>query len=124
MSIEKKNANMTTRIQAIIMPGMGDRLSQLRNLLEQDPADAFCMYGIAMEHLREGRRDEAIAWFDQAIEVEPGQTYAYYHKARCLGDAGRTQEAFATIDTGLAQARECGDSHAEEELLALARDLS
>ena len=98
---------------------MGDRLSQLRNLLEQDPTDAFCMYGIAMEHLRDGRRDEAIAWFDQAIEVEPGQTYAYY-----LSDAGRNQEALATIDTGLAQARECGDAHAEEELIALARDLS
>ena len=33
----------------------GDRLRKLLALLEKEPGDAFCLYGVAQEHARAGR---------------------------------------------------------------------
>ena len=90
-----------------------DRISQLKNMLESEPDDAFCLYGIAMEYAKAGRTDRAIAHFDRTIEVQPDYCYAYYHKARCLMDDDQPLEARATLEAGLEQARESGDIHAE-----------
>ena len=96
-----------------------DRLSQLRNLLESDPQDAFCMYGIAMELAKENRTEEAIAWFDQTIKTDSNYTYAWYHKAKCQDDAGNEKEAIATLEEGIKHANQIGDQHAAEEMEAL-----
>ena len=98
---------------------MTDRINQLRNMLESEPDDTFCLYGIAMEYAKDGQSDRALAHFDRTIEVDPDYCYAYYHKARCLIDLDRTEDARATLETGLAQARSCGDVHAEGEIEAL-----
>ena len=98
---------------------MTDRMSQLRNMLESEPDDAFCLYGIAMEYAKAGQTDRAIAHFDRTIEVQADYCYAYYHKARCLLDDDRTEEARSTLEAGLDQARESGDIHAEGEIEAL-----
>ena len=96
-----------------------DRLSQLRNLLEMDPHDAFCMYGIAMEYAKSGFHQEAIAWFDQTMDTDPSYCYAWYHKAKCQEDAGDTAGAIDTLKDGLKKANEVGDTHAAEEMAAL-----
>ena len=93
-----------------------DRLSQLRNLLESDPHDAFCMYGIAMEHAKSGHHQEAIAWFDKTIETDPAYCYAWYHKARCQYDSGNQRSATKTLENGIKQAEELGDQHAVDEM--------
>ena len=98
-----------------------DRLSQLRNLLESDPHDAFCMYAIAMEHAKTKHNLEAIAWFDRTIETDPSYCYAWYHKARCQVDAGDNEGATQTLQEGMKQADEHGDSHANEEMRSLLR---
>ena len=100
-----------------------DRLSQLRNLLENDPHDAFCMYGIAMEHAKSGHHQEAIAWFDKTIETDPAYCYAWYHKARIQEDAGDTAGATLTLEEGIQQATELGDAHATEEMGALLQSI-
>ena len=96
-----------------------DRISQLRNLLENDPHDAFCMYGIAMEHAKNGCHLEAIAWFDRTMETDPAYCYAWYHKARCQEDSGDTFAATQTLEEGIKQAHELGDHHALEEMTSL-----
>lgn len=93
-----------------------DRLTQLRNLLEIDPHDAFCMYGIAMEHAKTGHHQEAIAWFDKTIETDPAYCYAWYHKARCQYDSGDQYSATETLEDGIKQAGELGDQHAVDEM--------
>ena len=101
-----------------------DRLSQLRNLLEKDPHDAFCMYGIAMEHAKLGKHDEAIAWFTQTLETDPAYCYAWYHKTRCQDSAGDGVGATQTLHDGIAQATECGDAHAVQEMSELLETIS
>ena len=63
------------------------RIELLQKMLEQDPTDAFCRYGLAQEHLKEGNIDAAIEWFDRTIEADRDYCYAYYHKARALEQA-------------------------------------
>ena len=93
-----------------------DRLSQLRNLLDKDPHDAFCMYGIAMEHAKSGQHEEAIAWFTRTIETDPSYCYAWYHKANCQDSAGDATAATKTLQDGIEHAAACGDTHAAQEM--------
>lgn len=103
---------------------MSDRLSQLRNLLDKDPLDAFCMYGIAMEYSKSGNHTEAIAWFDRTMEVDPAYSYAWYHKARVQEQSGDPIGARQTLEAGIIQADEIGDTHAVEEMQELLQHLS
>ena len=100
-----------------------DRLSQLRNLLESNPHDGFCMYGIAMEYAKTGTHIEAIAWFDKTIETDPTYCYAYYHKACCQFATGDVQNATNTLDDGIKHAQHVGDQHAVNEMTDLLRSM-
>ncbi len=92
------------------------RIELLEKMLERDPGDAFCRYGLAQEHLKAGNIDEAVIWFDRTIESDRDYCYAYYHKARALEQAGRIDEAAAVLRAGLERATSCGDSHAAAEI--------
>lgn len=85
-------------------------------MVEADPSDAFCLYGLGQEYARRGKLDEAIAWYDRCLAFEPDQCYAYFHKARALEEAGRLEEAIATLRLGLDRARRSGDAHAGAEI--------
>jgi tetratricopeptide (TPR) repeat protein len=101
---------------------MSDRLNQLTRLHQADPADPFCTYGIALEHAKAGRTQEAIAWLDKTLAIDANYCYAYYQKGRLLAEAGREDEARAVLRHGIATGRKHGspDSiHAAEEMTAL-----
>lgn len=95
------------------------RIELLQKMLEQDPADAFCRYGMAQEYLKAGDLANAILWFDRTVESDADYCYAYYHKARALEQAGRREDALATLRHGIDRARSCGDAHAISEIQAL-----
>lgn len=99
-----------------MMTNSNDRLSQLRNLLDKDPNDAFCMYGIAMEHAKKGHHEKAIAWFTRTLETDPAYCYAWYHKAKCQESAGDSAGAAQTLHEGIEHAKEYGDNHAADEM--------
>lgn len=100
-----------------------DRIAQLHRLLEAEPDDPFCLYSLGMEHAQRGEHDEALGWFDRVLAVDPAHHYAYYHRARTLEEAGRTDDALETAQTGLASARRDGDAKASSELEALVVEL-
>jgi tetratricopeptide (TPR) repeat protein len=95
---------------------MTDRIEQLRNLLEADPGDAFCLYSLAQEYAKAGEPQQAIAYFDRTIEADPAYCYAYYHKARVLEDQGDLGDAKRTLETGLDRAKQAGDQKAIAEI--------
>lgn len=94
----------------------GDRLRKLLALLEREPGDAFCLYGIAQEHARAGRHEEALGWYDRAIAAEPDHGYAFFHKARSLEELDRIADACTVLRAGIEAARRGGDRHALGEL--------
>jgi predicted Zn-dependent protease len=101
-----------------------DRLTQLRNLLDSDPHDAFCMYGIAMEYAKSDSHQEAIAWFDRTMETDPAYCYAWFHKARSQDSLGNQAGAIHTLEDGITHANTLGDTHAEDEMKALLQSIS
>ena len=102
---------------------MSNRLEQLTQLHEADPTDPFCAYGIALEHAKAQRHDEAIRWFDKTIEIDPAYCYAYYHKAKLLAEVGQNEPARATLKVGLETAATAGDDHAHREITELLESL-
>lgn len=102
---------------------MSDRLQQLLQFHEQDPQDAFCAYGIAMELRKQGRDEEALDWFEKTLAADPHHAYACYQMARLLADGGKLTEARAAVERGLEAARAGGDAHATSELEALRQTL-
>jgi|TARA_R110000782_G_scaffold259836_7_gene350641 tetratricopeptide (TPR) repeat protein len=91
-------------------------IEQLTRLLEAEPNDPFLLYGVAQEHLKAGDLDAAVAWFDRTIAADPAHAYAYFHKARALETAERTEDAVATLREGVRVARAAGDQKALSEL--------
>jgi tetratricopeptide (TPR) repeat protein len=98
---------------------MSDRLAQLTKLLDADPNDPFLTYGIAMEHGKVDRFDEAIHWLDRTLSIDPKYCYAYYQKAKMLDAQGDTDQARAVLDDGMTAAAAAGDAHAREEMAEL-----
>lgn len=97
-------------------PPPAGRLAALLAMLEREPGDAFCLYGIAQEHAKAGRHAEALGWFDRAIGADPAFGYAFFHKARSLEELDRVEEAVAALRLGLVAAKQAGDGHAVSEL--------
>lgn len=93
-----------------------DRLSKLRALLEAEPDDGFLLYAFAQELAKLGRFDEAAAQYDRAIEVDPKECYAFFHKAKALEQAGKVAIAIEALRAGLARARAVGDRKAASEI--------
>lgn len=56
-----------------------------------------------IEALRGGRAEEALAWFDRALEAEPDRAEVWAHRASSLNALGRWPEAAASADRALAK---------------------
>lgn len=102
---------------------MADRLEQLMQFHEADPADTFITYGIAMEHAKRGDVDKALHWLETTLTSDPDYAYAWYQKAHLLSEADRTDEARAAVEQGLAAAKRSNDAHAAEELTTLGESM-
>nr|BCX00871.1 MAG: hypothetical protein KatS3mg041_0917 [Bacteroidota bacterium] len=95
-----------------------DRIARLRAFLQQDPADPFTHYALAMELWKAGHREEARRTFEALLARWPDYVGAYYHLARLYRELGLLAEAARTYQEGLAVARGLGDAHALSELQA------
>jgi tetratricopeptide (TPR) repeat protein len=97
-------------------PASSSRLDALLAMVERDPTDAFCLYGVAQEYAKLGRAAEALPWYDRCLAADPTYAYACFHKARALEELDRVDEAIATLRDGLIRARAAGDGHAAAEI--------
>ena len=97
---------------------MANRMAELQRLLEREPNDPFLRYGIAMEHKKAGRFDDALDWFGRTLEVEATYCYAYYQQAQIHEERGDADAARAVYAKGIKVADGCGDAHAAGEMRA------
>jgi tetratricopeptide (TPR) repeat protein len=95
---------------------MTPRLGQILKMLEKTPADAFLLYGAALEFKKESDFAQMIAYLDKTLAVDAGYCYAYYQKGFALEELGDTDAAAKTYREGIAAARRVGDAKAEGEL--------
>ncbi len=102
---------------------VSDRLETLRSMLESEPDDPFLRYGMGFELAKLGRHEEAAAWFDRTLEIDPDHHYAAFQKARALEELGRAGDGAAIARAQGERAARSGDAKAASELLALAEEL-
>jgi tetratricopeptide (TPR) repeat protein len=100
-----------------------DRTEMLKQFLEQNPNDAFARYGLAMEYSRAGDIETALAEFKKLLEVHPDYTAGYQMAGQMLSAAGRYEEARQMLEFGIARAERAGNTHAQEEMQGLLREL-
>ncbi len=101
-----------------------DKIAALNEILQLDPANAFARYGLAMEHLSQGNSTVALTEFTTLIEHNPGYVPAYQMSAQTLAKQGRTEEAIARLNEGIAAAHSANNAHAASEMQALLDDLT
>lgn len=77
--------------------------------LAPDHADAWLNLGAML--CDDGRCDEAIAVYDEALRHCAGAPLLHYNRAIALEDAGRPREALAAYDASLRLAPDLADAH-------------
>jgi predicted Zn-dependent protease len=100
-----------------------DKIANLKEILEQDPQNAFARYGLAMELAGRGETDAALQEFDRLRDHHPDYTAGYFMAAQALARAGRQAEAKQRLVDGMACARRTGNQHAQREMQAMLDDM-
>lgn len=96
-----------------------DKVASLREILEQDPQNAFARYGLAMELAGQGEIEAALGEFDRLLADHPEYTAGYFMSAQTLARAGRQGDAKQRLIEGTACARRTGNQHALREMQAM-----
>jgi tetratricopeptide (TPR) repeat protein len=91
------------------------RIEILQQLLEQNPGSTFARYGLAMEFVKTGELDRAVATFEEVAKSDPNYSAAYFHGGQALEKLGKIDAAREFYRRGIAVTR---DPHALSELEA------
>jgi Tfp pilus assembly protein PilF len=85
-------------------------------LLVDEPDDPLLLLTLGQEYLAAGDAASAVAPLERAVVVAPRYTAAYRHLGAAQAALGRTAEAAATWERGMAVADETGDLQAGKEM--------
>lgn len=96
---------------------MKTRRETLEEFLADDPGDLFSRYALALELEKEGRDDEAITQFREALSRDPSYLPVYYQLGRVLARTGRLDEARDAYERGAEVALAAGDEKTRREIL-------
>jgi tetratricopeptide (TPR) repeat protein len=91
------------------------RIEILQQLLDQNPSSTFARYGLAMEYVKSGDLDRAVAAFEEVAKTDPNYSAAYFHGGQTLEKLGKLDEARDFYRRGVEVTR---DPHARSELEA------
>lgn len=81
------------------------RLDQLRKLQQEDPADAFVAYAIALETAALGDTAKAVAITESLLAQQPDYLGAYYQLGKWLEMLDQVEKAKAVYTSGIALAQ-------------------
>jgi Tfp pilus assembly protein PilF len=97
-------------------PMAQDRIAVLKTLAEQNPADAFARYGLALEYVKSGALSDAMAEFRTLLEHNPDYAAGYFHGAQTLEKLGDVAGARELYRRGIEVTTRTGDLHTRSEL--------
>jgi predicted Zn-dependent protease len=100
-----------------------DKIAMLKEILAQQPGDAFARYGLAMAYAADGDSTTAVAEFDRLLAGHPDYTAGYFMAAQTLVKAARPAEAQTRLREGIASAQRTGNQHALSEMQQLLEEL-
>ena len=80
-------------------------MQQLETLLAEDPKNSFIRFAIAKEFEGLGKKEEAMAAFDQLRKDDPSYVGLYYHLAKLLEKVNDFDKAIEIYKEGMAVAK-------------------
>ena len=95
-----------------------NRTDILKGLLEQNPANTFARYGLAMELVKTADYDRAVGEFEELLSHDPDYAAAYYHGGQALEKSGKLEEARTFYERGIVACARVGDAHTKAEIEA------
>ncbi len=94
------------------------RIETIQSLLVQSPADSRLRYMLANEYKNAGELERAVEEYRALLQADAAYGPAYYHGGQTLEQLGRTDEARALYEAGIAATGRSGDLHTKGELEA------
>jgi len=93
------------------------RLEQLLKFYQEDPNDAFTLYGLALEYTKvDTKKSEAL--FDNLLKNLPDYLPAYYQSAKLKEALGSKETALSIYRAGMELAKKMNDRKTLLELQA------
>lgn len=92
------------------------RKEQILEMLQQEPDDAFLLYGLAMEHLSLNEESQAEKVFIELLGRHPDYPPGYLQLGQLQVRMCKEDKARETYQRGIAAARQAGDAHAAGEM--------
>jgi tetratricopeptide (TPR) repeat protein len=92
-----------------------DRLNALLGFLEENPNDAFTLYGIALEYMSSGE-PKAQVYFDLLLDNHAEYLPTYYKAAEYFTDQGEFKKAIKIFEKGIALAEKQQELKTLQEL--------
>ena len=100
-----------------------DKIAAFKEILAQNPSDAFTRYGLAMAYASENDFGASLAEFDRLLAEHPDYTAGYFMAAQTLVKAGKGEPAKTRLREGIASARNTRNQHAQNEMQQLLDEL-
>jgi Tfp pilus assembly protein PilF len=100
-----------------------DRIAKLKEFLNANPSDSFVQHALALEYVKAGDDAEARKWFENILSSDENYIGSYYHLGKLLERNDERENAIRWYEKGMLKAKENGDMHAYNELLAAYEDL-
>jgi len=101
-----------------------DRIAKLKEFLETNPNDSFIQHALALEYVKAGDDAEARRLLENLLTRDENYIGSYYHLGKLLERNDEKESALRWYQMGMLKAKEAGDSHAYNELLAAYDDLN
>ena len=104
------------------MPVAETRLEQLIKFYQEDPTDAFNVYGLALEYQKvDGQKSEEL--FDLLLKNFPEYLPAYYQAAKLKEELRKQTDALSIYKKGIELAKNLNDQKASQELQSAYNEL-
>jgi len=95
---------------------MNNRISLLRQYIEEDPADPFSRYALSLELIKSGNDDEALRQMEIVAKNHPDYLPNYYHYGKLVERLGNPDMAIEIYKQGMTVAQKHNDMHTLSEL--------
>lgn len=99
-----------------------ERISQLHQLLKEDPEDPFLHYALCLE-LKKAGSAEAGTGFETLLNVFPEYLPAYYQAALFMAETGKLERATMVAQSGVLLAQSMNELHTLSELKGLLQNI-
>jgi Tfp pilus assembly protein PilF len=103
---------------------MNPRITALEKMLNGPRDGALLRFSLGNEYLKEGQLAEAENCFKAAIDRDKNHSAAWKALGKALQQSGRTAEALAAYEAGIAVATARGDIQSVKEMSVFAKRLS